>query len=110
MPLYHFRFLEKCAPLLRQCGPRREIAVAQTTLLVLAVAFDLRLDISQSVSSNKINLPSEAVLYMIELVLSRKRSWVSTRNPASDLTVLVWWTVLWQMEDVVCLLRAWELA
>src|SRR5271157_2619255 len=50
-----------------------KVAVAQTPLLVLAVAFDLRLDISQSVSSNKMNLPSEAVLYMIELVLSRKK-------------------------------------
>ena len=58
-------------------GRAAKIAIAQTTLLVLSVAFDLRLDISQSVSSNKMNLPSEAVLYMIELVLSRKRDRVS---------------------------------
>src|ERR1700690_2125529 len=57
------------------------ITIPQTTLFVLSVAFDLRLDISQSVSSNKMNLPSETVLYMIELVLSRKRGRIFSQKP-----------------------------
>jgi hypothetical protein len=52
------------------------IAIAQAALFVLAVTFDLRLNVSQGSSSKKI-LPffySGKVFYMKDLFLSRKRT------------------------------------